>query len=104
MGEEYLTKAEHAEFVRRYDENKERTDERLKLAENRISDMQTVQSEIKSINQNIERILETLRAQGERLDVLEDRDGDTWRSVKSYLLTFCLGILVTYIAVKLGIA
>ena len=38
----------------------------------------------------------------ERLEKLEGRDGEKWRSVTGYLLTFVIGLVVSYIFSLIG--
>ena len=98
----YVTQAEHAEFVKRMEAAHSRYDKRLEQAESNIEEIKSVQSDIKAINLNIERILKTLSKQEERLDSLEARDGEMWRKVVAYIVTAIVGIFVGYIFTQIG--
>lgn len=100
--DEYVTQAEHQEFMRRMDAAHSRYDKRLEQAETAIDEIRSVQSEIKAINLNIERILETLSKQETRLDTLEGRDGEMWRKVVGYIVTAVVGIVVGYAFTQIG--
>ena len=98
----YVTQAEHAEFVKRMEAAHSRYDKRLEQAESNIEEIKSVQSDIKAINLNIERILKTLSKQDERLDSLEARDGEMWRKVVAYIVTAIVGIVVGYLFTQIG--
>ena len=40
--------------------------------------------------------------QGERLEVLESRDGEMWRKVTAYAVTMVVGIIIGYISTRIG--
>lgn len=102
MDNDYVSQAEHKEFVKRVEAANSRYDKRLEEAEKSINEIRTVQSDIKAINLNIERILKTLSKQDERLDSLESRDGEMWRKVVGYIVTAVVGIVVGYIFTAVG--
>jgi len=41
-------------------------------------------------------------SQGERLEALEGRDGESWRKVKDTIIAAILGIVIGYIGTKIG--
>lgn len=100
--DEVLTQKEHQEFVKRMESAHSRYDKRLEQAENAINEIRSVQSDIKTINLNIERILETLSKQETRLDTIEERDGDMWRTVVKYAATAIVSVLVGYAFAQIG--
>ena len=51
---------------------------------------------------NMENMLKEQEAQGNRLEALEDRDGEKWRTVTSYVMTTVIGIMIGYIFTLLG--
>lgn len=73
-----ITRAEHEEFRRRMEEEHSRVNKRLELLEEQVQ-------------------------QGKRLAVLENRDGEKWRSVVGYVITLVVGLAVGYIATSIGI-
>ena len=50
----------------------------------------------------MENMLKEQEAQGNRLEALEDRDGEKWRTMISYVGTTIIGILIGYIFKMLG--
>lgn len=41
--------------------------------------------------------------QGERLEALEGRDGEMWRTVVKYVLTAALGLVIGLVATQIGL-
>ena len=42
------------------------------------------------------------KAQGDRLEALEGRDGESWRKVKDTIIAAILGIIVGFVATRIG--
>ena len=51
---------------------------------------------------SMENMVREQMKQGERLDQLENRDGEMWRKVTSYIVTAVVGAVVCYIMTRLG--
>ncbi|MCC8161029.1 MAG: hypothetical protein LIO53_06970 [Oscillospiraceae bacterium] len=112
-----ITRAEHEEFRRTVDANfdamiaeDKRLSERLKVVEEtnkQISDMNvTLQKQsdnITALSENISAIARAQDAENKRLKELESRDGKKWRTVVDYALTLAVGLLVGFIATRLGL-
>lgn len=101
--EDAITKAVHDEFVKRVEAEENRQNRRLELVETSIQEIKSVQSDIKAINLNIERILETLRKEESRLDTLESRDGEMWRKVVAYAVTAVVAAVVGFALAQIGL-
>lgn len=98
-----ITRAEHEEFRRRIEEEHRRQDKRLELLEIQTEKISEQNTAIERLATNMEHMLNEQVAQGNRLKVLEDRDGAMWRKVAGYAVTAVVGILIGYIANRLGI-
>ena len=71
-----------------------------------------LEAEFKAINEltmsvnrlavNMENMLQEQKAQGERLETLESRDGDMWRKVVGHIVTTVIGIVLGYLFMKVG--
>ena len=71
-----------------------------------------LEAEFKAINEltmsvnrlavNMENMLQEQKAQGERLETLESRDGDMWRKVVGHIVTTVIGIVIGYLFMKVG--
>ena len=51
----------------------------------------------------VEAEAEIQKAQGEKLDELENRDGEMWRRVSGYVITSVIGLVIGYLFHKLGL-
>ena len=101
--EDYITVAEHKEYAKRVEAEDTRQNKRLDTLETNISEMMTVQSDIRAINANIEQILKTLEKEETRLDTLESRDGDMWRTVVKYAITAIVAASVGFAFAQIGL-
>ena len=71
-----------------------------------------LEAEFKAINEltmsvnrlavNMENMLQEQKAQAERLETLESRDGDMWRKVVGHIVTTVIGIVLGYLFMKVG--
>ena len=43
------------------------------------------------------------KSQGERLEVLEGRDGEKWRDVSKYVFTTVLGAVLSFVLLHIGL-
>ena len=96
MDQEYISRAEHEEFRKRIEAEDHRQNRRIELLEESIEQQKTVTSSVEKLAINMENMLQEQKQQGERLEKLEGRDGEMWRSVVSYIITFIVGLAVSY--------
>mgnify|MGYP004622567981 FL=1 len=95
-GMDYITRQEHAEFVKRMEEADRRQDARIKALEDLTKQVSSLTISINKMTINIEGMVTEMKVQGERLDKLEGRDGEKWRTVSSYILTLIVGAAVAW--------
>lgn len=98
-----ITRAEHEEFRRRMEEEHSRVNKRLELLEENTEKLNKLNTSIEKLAVNMESMLKEQVQQGKRLAVLENRDGEKWRSVVGYIITLVIGLAVGYIATAIGI-
>ncbi len=96
MDQEYISRAEHEEFRKRIEAEDHRQNRRIELLEESIEQQKTLTSSVEKLAINMENMLQEQKQQGERLEKLEGRDGEMWRSVVSYIITFIVGLAVSY--------
>lgn len=65
--------------------------------------IEEAKEEYNRVANNMENMVKEQGQQSARLEALESRDGEKWRTVTSYLLTAILGIAVGIIAKQFGI-
>lgn len=99
---EYITRLEHDEFAKRMEEEHARQNRRIGDMEENFRQIQNLTISIEKMALNVEGVVKELKRQGDRLETLESRDGDMWRSVMKYLATASVGIIVGYIAKQIG--
>jgi hypothetical protein len=102
MNDTYITRQEHEEFRRRLDDENTRQNRRIELLEENVLEIGQLTTTVAKMAVNLDNVIAMQKKQGERLDVLESRDGDRWRSVTRYLITAVIGIIVGYIFTQFG--
>lgn len=103
-----ITRAEHEEFRRRMEEEHKRQDKRLEMIEDNISQIITRQittmtTMIEKLALNVDNVLKKQAQQQEELEELKSRDGEMWRKVVGYAITTIIGIVLGFIATKIGL-
>lgn len=97
-----ITRAEHEEFKLRMEAEHKRQGKRLSLLEENVKDIQALAVAVEKLAVNVETMCQELTRQGKRLEAVENRDGETWRQLKYYLITafisMSLGLLATSVS------
>lgn len=99
----YISRAEHEEFVRRIDEEHHRQNRRIELLEEAVQQNGKLTISVEKMAVSIQTMGETLAAQGDRLEALEARDGTKWREAVKTIATAVISVLVGYLAARLGL-
>lgn len=102
MDGNYVTMEFHNEYAKRMEEEHNRQNHRIDQVENDIKAIQSLTLSVERLTLTVKSMVEEQKAQGERLETLEDRDGEMWRKVSGYVITAVLGIIVGYIFKQLG--
>lgn len=97
-----ITRAEHEEFRRRLEEENIRQDKRIELLEKNISHTQALASSVERLAVNMEHMIKEQENQGKRLETLEGRDGERWRTVVTHVITAIIGAVVCYLFTRIG--
>lgn len=107
---DYLTRVEYEAYKEVVHKEHEilvlentRQNERLALLESKMEGIKDLTISINQLATNMQHMLEELKAQGKRLESLEAKDGDMWRSlikgaigvVASLIIGFIFGKLLT---------
>ena len=98
-----ITRAEHKEFCKRLEEEDNRQNKRLEILEEQTKQFTDLVLSVRELAQSVKQIAETQKVQGEKLDELENRDGEMWRRVSGYVITSIIGLVVGYLFHKLGL-
>ena len=97
-----ISRAEHEEFVKRMEDEDHRQNRRIEILEKSVQQFTSLTASVEKLALNMENMLKEQEAQGKRLEALEDRDGEKWRAMISYVGTTVIGILIGYIFTLLG--
>lgn len=108
--DDFITRAEHEEFAKRMVEadqrlkdEDERQNRRLQILEDDVRDMSTLATSVEKLAINMENMLKEQEKQGNRLETLENRDGEMWRKVTSYVLTCVVGAVLALVFTHIGL-
>lgn len=101
--DESLPSGVHNEFAKRVDEHFDRIDARLAILEEEMKSYSNLAISIERLSLSTEKMCDELKQQGKRLETLEDRDGQKWRSTVSTVLTVIIGAVLGYLFSVAGI-
>ena len=102
MDNEFLLREVHEEFAGRMEDEHRRINHRLGKVEETIGEINRLTLSVQSLAESVQRMCKEQERQSERLQTLEDRDGEKWREVVKYLITGVVGAVVGYIMTRLG--
>ena len=92
-----ITREEHEEFCKRLEEEDRRQNKRLEILEEQTKQFTDLVLSVRELAQSVKQLAETQKAQGEKLDELENRDGEMWRKVSGYVITAIIGLVLGYL-------
>ena len=94
--ENFVTLREHNEFSKRIEEHDKRQDARIELLEKNVENLKVLNASIEKLAINMENMVNEQKNQGERLESLEDRDGEMYRKIVGYIATTIVGIVIGF--------
>lgn len=97
-----ITRAEHEEFRRRLEEENKRQDTRIGILEDSVRQIGALATSVEKLALSMQSMLKEQEKQGNRLEVLEGRDGEKWRKVMSYIATAIVGVVLGYLFKQIG--
>lgn len=97
-----ISRAEHEEFRRRIEEEHNRQDSRIKLLEEQTKTITDLAISVKELAMSVKQMAETQKEHGEKLEKLEERDGEMWRKVVGYIVTAVAGIIIGFVFKQIG--
>ncbi len=100
--ENFVLKEVYEEYAKRVEEENNRQNHRISILENSLTQIVQIASAVERLATNMEHMAKEQQMQGERLKTLEDRDGEMWRKVVSYVVTGFLSALIGFIVSRLG--
>lgn len=100
--DEYITRAEHTEFCARLDAENNRQNRRIEILEGTTKQISELTTSVQKLAMSVESMVKEQGRQGDRLEALENRDGEMWRKVTGYVLTTIMGIAIGFLAKQIG--
>ncbi len=97
-----ITRAEHEEFRKRLEEQNQRQDKRIALLEESVRQIGALTTSVEKLALSMESMAKEQERQGERMEVLEGRDGEMWRKVVGYIATAVIGIVLGFVFTQIG--
>ncbi len=81
----------------------DRQNQRLKILEENARQISSLATSTEKLAVNMENMLKVQEQQDKRLEQIEGRDGDMWRTVIRYVITLVIGGIITYVGTKIGL-
>lgn len=100
---EYVGREEHTEFSKRIEDEQHRQNRRIELLEEAVKQNTALTVSVEKLANNMKNMANEQIKQGERLEALEGRDGEMWRTVVKYVLTAALGLVIGLVATQIGL-
>lgn len=97
-----ITRAEHEEFCKRMEDEHARQNSRIKLLEEQTKTITDLAISVKELATSVKQMAETQKEQGDKLEKLEERDGEMWRKAVGYVVTAIIGIVIGFIFRQIG--
>lgn len=100
---EYVGREEHTEFAKRIEDEQHRQNRQIELLEEAVKQNTALTVSVEKLANNMKNMANEQIKQGERLEALEGRDGEMWRTVVKYVLTAALGLVIGLVATQIGL-
>lgn len=100
---EYVGREEHTEFAKRIEDEQHRQNRRIELLEESVKQNEQLTLSVQKLASSMENMANEQKSQGERLEVLEGRDGEKWRDVSKYVFTTVLGAVLSFVLLHIGL-
>ena len=100
---DYVGREEHAEFAKRIDDEQHRQNKRIDSLEQTVKEISSLATSVEKLANNMANMVKEQGKQGERLEALEGKDGEMWRTVVKYVLTTALGLVIGIVAMQIGL-
>ncbi len=98
-----VTRAEYEEHNKRMEDEHTRQNHRISALEKAVEQNNKLLVSVEKLAISMENMQKELTENGERLEVLENRDGEMWRKAIGYVVTSIIGIAVGIFFNKLGV-
>lgn len=100
--DESISRAEYEEYKNRIEEENHRQNRRIELLEENVKQTGQLTASVEKLATNMSNMVKEQEKQGKRLEALEKKDGDMWRTVVDHIVTVVIGIVIGFIATQMG--
>lgn len=104
MDSGYVTLVEYKEHNARMEDEHKRQNHRLELLEKATEQNNKLLISVEKLALSMENMQKELKEQGDRVDVLESRDGETWRKLVADVIKVVISISIGFIFAQIGIS
>ena len=103
MNSGYMLHIEHEEFAKRIEEEQKRQDRRIEEVEKAQKENNKLLLSVERLAVSMESMQKEQKDQGERLEVLENRDGEKWRKAEWAVISGIIMAVLGYILGNAGL-
>lgn len=103
MADEFVSRAEYDERLKRVDDENNRQNHRLDKLENLMERINDLTVAVKELATNMKLMQQEQERQGERLERLEDEPAEKWKTIVKTVITVIVSAVVTYMIAKGGL-
>lgn len=97
-----VTRAEYEEHNKRMDDEHARQNQRIAVLEKAVEENNKLLVSVEKLATSMENMQRELQEQGDRLEVLESRDGETMRNIVLDTVKVVVSIVVGFVFAKIG--
>lgn len=99
--DQYLEVSVHNEFAKRMEDEHIRQNKRICDLEDGLKETRNLALSIERLTLSVKAMVDEQKSQGERLEALENKDGEMWRKVVGHVITTAIGIVMGFIWTKI---
>lgn len=103
LADDFVSRAEYDERLKRVDDENNRQNHRLDKLENLMEKINDLTIAVKELATNMKLMQQEQERQGERLESLEAEPAENWKTTVKTIITVIVSAAVTYIIAKGGI-
>ncbi|MCQ2485281.1 MAG: hypothetical protein MJ168_08110 [Clostridia bacterium] len=85
------------------EESRSRQNARLNELEEKVEHINDIAVSVEKLALSVQTLAEAQKLQSERIEAMEKRDGEKWRTTTSYLITAFLGIAIGVLTKFIGL-
>ena len=106
MDDKFVTRIEHdelhGEFCKRIEAENSRQNRRIELLEEETKQIADIILSVKELTQSLKYMTDIQKEQEKKIAKFENRDGEMWRKVTSYIIITIIGIVIGFAFQQIG--